>query len=165
MADEPDLAGVAAPSGSGAGTATIVVGFDGSETSWDALWWACGEARRLDGRLVAVLVTPSVEMAAGVACAMGVDDGHCMAAADEAADDRAERLRAEVQRRTAGERIVVGFLHAFGDAARELESVAGALHADAIAVGRSTKLHHRLAGSLGRRLLARRRVPIVVVVP
>jgi len=64
-----------------------------------------------------------------------------------------------------GERVDVDFVHARGDAARELESVAGALRADVIAVGRSTKLHHRLAGSLGRRLLAKRRVPIVVVVP
>jgi hypothetical protein len=37
--------------------------------------------------------------------------------------------------------------------------------ADVIAVGRSTKIRHRLAGSIGRRLLAKRGTPIIVVVP
>jgi hypothetical protein len=36
-------------------TSTVVVGVDGSGTSIDALSWACGEARRLGGRAIAVL--------------------------------------------------------------------------------------------------------------
>src|ERR1700689_1795985 len=38
-----------------------VVGVDGSENSWYALSWACGEARRLRGRAVAVFVSSSPE--------------------------------------------------------------------------------------------------------
>ena len=36
----------------------VVVGIDGSDTSWDAFCWACGETRRLGGRTVAVFVGP-----------------------------------------------------------------------------------------------------------
>jgi nucleotide-binding universal stress UspA family protein len=39
----------------------IVVGLDGSSTSWDAFSWAAGEATRSKGNLVAVYVTPAVE--------------------------------------------------------------------------------------------------------
>jgi hypothetical protein len=39
------------------------------------------------------------------------------------------------------------------------------VRADVIAVGRSTQVRHRLAGSIGRRLLAKRGTPIIVVVP
>jgi Universal stress protein family len=43
----------------GAATVVVLVGMDGSETSWHALSWACGEARRLRGRAVAVFVSSS----------------------------------------------------------------------------------------------------------
>jgi hypothetical protein len=38
----------------GADTAVVLLGIDGSETSWHALSWACGEARQLRGRAVGV---------------------------------------------------------------------------------------------------------------
>ena len=40
-------------------SAVVVVGIDGSDTSWDAFCWACGETRRLGGRTVAVFVGPT----------------------------------------------------------------------------------------------------------
>src|SRR5205807_4490577 len=40
------------------GEPAIVVGLDGSGTSWDAFAWAAGEALRTNGRLVAVYVMP-----------------------------------------------------------------------------------------------------------
>jgi nucleotide-binding universal stress UspA family protein len=43
--------------------------------------------------------------------------------------------------------------------------IAEEVKADVIAVGRSTKTRRRLAGSVGRRLLAKRGTPIIVVVP
>ena len=52
-----------------------------------------------------------------------------------------------------------------GDIAKELLRIADADHADLLVVGRSTKVRHHLAGSLGRRLVGRRGAPIVVVVP
>jgi hypothetical protein len=39
------------------------------------------------------------------------------------------------------------------------------MHADLVVVGRSAKMQHRRAGSLGRRLVGRKDAPVVVVVP
>ncbi len=44
------------------GRTVLVVGVDGSGASWDAFAWAAGEARRCSGRIVAVFVTPQVEL-------------------------------------------------------------------------------------------------------
>jgi nucleotide-binding universal stress UspA family protein len=55
------------------------------------------------------------------------------------------------------------FVHAKGDTAGELLRMAAALHADLIVVGRSSKVLHHLAGSLGRRLIRKRNAPVVVV--
>jgi hypothetical protein len=145
--------------------ATVVVGFDGSDASWDALWWACGEARRLSGRALAVFVSASVGCGIAMAGAVGFDTGEYAAVADRASVAQAGQLWSEVQRRGAGQEIDLAFIHARGDPAHELLHVAEVVGADAIAVGRSTKARHRLAGSLGRRLIANRRAPIIVIVP
>jgi hypothetical protein len=39
----------------------IVVGLDGSPSSWDAFCWAAGEAVRINGKVVAVHVVPLTE--------------------------------------------------------------------------------------------------------
>jgi nucleotide-binding universal stress UspA family protein len=145
--------------------ATVVIGFDGSDASWDALYWACGEVRRLRGRALAVFVSASVEPEIAMAAAVGFDAGEFAAVADRASAAKAGQLWSEVQRRGAGQEIELAFIHARGDPANELLQVAEAVGADAIAVGRSTKARHRLAGSLGRRLIAKRRAPIIVIVP
>jgi nucleotide-binding universal stress UspA family protein len=146
--------------------AAVVIGLDGSETSWDAFWWGCGEARRTGGQAVAVFVSSMSEasMAAMVSAATGIavcdyDEG------ERAAAGQARMLEAEVLRRTAGVGPAVTFVHAQGDPARELLRVAEDVRADLIVVGRSTKARHRLAGSLGRYLITKRSSPIVVVVP
>jgi hypothetical protein len=51
--------------------ARIVVGIDGSDTSWDAFCWACGETNRLDGRTVAVFVGPTSGAASATAASFG----------------------------------------------------------------------------------------------
>ena len=51
----------------------IVVGLDGSPTSWDAFSWAAGEAVRANGRLVAVYVTPAIEPVAAVTVGVPLD--------------------------------------------------------------------------------------------
>ena len=44
------------------GTAPLIlVGLDGSSTSWDAFSWAAGEATRSNGSLVAVYITPTFD--------------------------------------------------------------------------------------------------------
>jgi nucleotide-binding universal stress UspA family protein len=148
----------------GAATAVVLVGIDGSETSWHALSWACGEARRLRGRAVAVFVSSSAGSglpASALICAAPFDCGWN----DSMAAGRADTLRRELECYAADHDVDLTFVHTDGDAASELLRLATALHADQIVVGRSTKARHRLAGSLGRRLAGKREAPVVVVVP
>lgn len=146
----------------GAATAVVLVGIDGSETSWDALSWACGEARRLRGRAVAAFVSSSADSTIAVTALIGAFDcGWTEAAATE----RAETLRREVECYAVGHGIDLTFVHAHGDTAAELLRLATVHHADQIVVGRSMKARHNLAGALGCRLIGKRAAPVVVVVP
>jgi nucleotide-binding universal stress UspA family protein len=148
------------------GRTTLVAGLDGSDTSWSALWWTCGEAQRLGGRVIAVYVTCSGEAAIGTAAlTAGFDAGAYTAAASAVHAERAVQLQAEIQRRAGDLDVEIAFKHLHGDTAEQLMRVAQDAHADLIAVGRSTKLRHRLAGSLGRRLARNKKAPIVVIVP
>ena len=174
MTDASDLGGGAPNSarptmrlrGGGEDIAAIIVGLDGSDASWDAFWWGYGEAKRLGGRVIAVFVSPGVEANVGMVSAVGFDVGEYALAASQANAERAARLQAELESRAAGDGDVdLVFIHACGDPARELLRIAEAVNAAAIAVGRSAKVRHRVAGSLGRRLLANGRAPIIVVVP
>jgi nucleotide-binding universal stress UspA family protein len=145
--------------------AVIVVGIDGSESSWDAFCWACGETIRLGGRTVAVFVGRAAGAASATATA-------CLGGAivpyevvRQSMTDQAEKLDEQVRAYGHDRGVNVAFVHAEGDTAKELLRIANADQADLLVVGRSTKARHRLAGSLGRRLIGRRKAPIVVVVP
>jgi hypothetical protein len=84
----------AAPEGGSGSTPTIVTGFDGSGPSWDALWWACGEARRLGGRAIAVFVSPGLDGNFCMASAMGFGAAECALALSQAnAEHAASRDR------------------------------------------------------------------------
>jgi nucleotide-binding universal stress UspA family protein len=148
----------------GAATAVVLVGMDGSETSWHALSWACGEARRLRGRAVAVFVSSSDGSGIPASAFAGAAPFDC-GWNDSVAAERADTLRRELECYDAGHDVDLTFVHTDGDAASELLRLATALHADQIVVGRSMKARHHLAGSLGRRLAGRREAPVVVVVP
>jgi nucleotide-binding universal stress UspA family protein len=154
------------PGGTPDCSAAVVVGLDGSETSWDAFWWACWEARRLCGRVIAVFVSSCTDagMAAMATAAVGVSICD-YAAMDLSATEQARWLLAEVRRNAAEGGPEVFFVHARGDPARELLRIALEAGADLIVVGQSTKARHHIAGSLGRYLIARRRAPVVAVVP
>jgi nucleotide-binding universal stress UspA family protein len=77
----------------------------------------------------------------------------------------AEELAAEVAKRSDALGVEVSFVRGTGDAARVLAEVARSEHADAMVVGRSAKLLHRLAGSVSRKLVLDRESPVIVVVP
>ena len=147
-------------------TPTVVVGVDGTKTSWGAFWWACGEARRLGGRVIAVYVSPGAvkTLSAGAAIG-GFDAGGYAAAVRRSHEEQADRLRAEIDVRAVDLGIEISFLHRQGDPAQQLKAVARDTRADLIAVGRSVKLRHHLLRSLGRRLTRDRSAPIVVIVP
>jgi nucleotide-binding universal stress UspA family protein len=139
--------------------AVVVVGIDGSGTSWDAFHWACGETRRLAGRTVAVFVSPTSN-AASASLAAGV-----YASIEQTETDQAGELSDLVRTYAQDVGIDLTFVHARGNTATELLRIAGSTHADLVVVGQSTKARHHLAGSLGRRLVGRSNAPVIVVVP
>jgi nucleotide-binding universal stress UspA family protein len=142
--------------------ARIVVGIDGSDTSWDAFCWACGETNRLGGQTVAVFVGPTSGAASATATASLAG---AYGALQESMSDQARELSEQVRAYGYDHGVDVAFVHTHGDTARELVRIANADQADLLVVGRSTKARHHIAGSLGRRLVGRRGAPIVVVVP
>ena len=73
----------------------IVVGLDGSPSSWDAYCWALGQAARSRGRLVAVFVTPAVNPVAVASLAGQIDYGTLQ----EAEDEVVQTLRAGAEQR------------------------------------------------------------------
>jgi nucleotide-binding universal stress UspA family protein len=146
-------------------TAVVLIGFDGTPTSWDALWWGCGEARRLDGQVIAVYVSGLVTNAAAAAASVSGAVYDAAALRDTAVAYAAD-LRAALLQQTAGcEQVSLSFVHAWGEPANELLRISRAFQANVIVVGRSSKLRHRIAGSLGSRLISRPDSPLVVVVP
>jgi nucleotide-binding universal stress UspA family protein len=149
--EAPDHSVVAAP--------VIVVGLDGSPSSWDAFCWAAGEAVRSNGRLVAVYVTPFSEPAA----AFGVPIDY--AGVEQARQAVADDLESEAVRRGDELGVAVSFVTERGDATHALSDVSRAMHANLLVVGRSAKVLHHLAGSLSHRLTSRNDAPVVVVVP
>jgi len=143
------------------GRPVLVVGVDGSGPSWDAFAWAAGEARRCGGRIVAVFVTPLVEPEA----ALSIGAPYNYSDAVEARDRITEELAGEVARRARELGVEVSFVREKGDTANVLTEVARSEHADLVAVGRSTKMLHPLAGSVSHRLVRGRHLPVTVVVP
>ncbi len=143
------------------GGSILVVGVDGSAPSWESFAWAAGEARRGNGRIVAVFGTSLIESeeALGSTAPLGY------AVAAETRDQLAEELAAEVARRADMLGVEVSFVRGMGDAVHVLTEVAHSHHADMMVVGRSAKMLHRLAGSVGRRLVLNRQSPVIVVVP
>jgi nucleotide-binding universal stress UspA family protein len=147
--------------------AGVLVGLDGSPSSWDAFWWACGESRRRGQRLLAVFVSHAAGVGAGVAavaCAFAPLPS-VVYEWQSAADELASRLQAEVERHAAEQGVDVTFLHCRGEPARELLRVGEAARADLLVVGKSSKGWHRLAGSISRQLVSQSDAPVVVVVP
>jgi nucleotide-binding universal stress UspA family protein len=137
----------------------IVVGLDGSPTSWDAFSWAAGEATRSNGSLVAVYITPMVDPVALYGEASGY------AAVEQARDEVAAELKDQAEQRARDLGVHLRFVRERGDPAPAIMRLAKSVSADLIVVGSSTKMLHHLAGSLGRRLVARNDAPVIAVVP
>jgi nucleotide-binding universal stress UspA family protein len=140
------------------GPSAIVVGVDGSETSLRALAYAAGLARRQGSRLVAVYVRT---MASGVL----VFDrtGAAAQGAVEAQDHVEQQLRATLEEQARAWQVQARLVVRGGDPLAALSDVARKERADAVIVGSSEGLGHRLAGSLAVRLVRCRRWPVTVV--
>jgi nucleotide-binding universal stress UspA family protein len=137
----------------------IVVGLDGSPTSWDAFSWAAGQAAGSDGQLIAVYAAPPTTYGAAVGAPIDY------AAIEQVRKEVAAQLKDEAQQRAEELGVPVRFVLETGEAVHALTDVAHSTHADLIVVGKSAKMLHHFARSLGRRLVSRHDTPVTVVVP
>ena len=136
------------------GPKTILVGVDGTDTSMRAGAYAAGLARRQGARLICVYVrhTPAMAYGAEVAAAAAVTN-------NEVADDIGEQVR----RGSELWHIDAEFVAADGDPYSVITHIAHDVSADAIVVGASTRLGHRITGSLAVRLVKCGKWPVTVV--
>lgn len=138
------------------GPKVILVGVDGSDSSYRAAAYAGGLARRQHALLAVVYIQPV--LAAGAA--FGVP-------AAQTTDEIAEGLITEI--RDATERVKGIFdvrweFHTFrGDPYNGLVTAADDLKADAVVVGASEQAGHRIIGSVAIRLVKAGRWPVTVV--
>jgi nucleotide-binding universal stress UspA family protein len=136
------------------GPSLILVGVDGSRTSLRAAAYAAGLARRQRSRLLAVYVgrVPASAAAAGGAGVMS-----------ETFDQVADELEQLMLDRTGEIGIAAEFRSVRGDPLAELTRIAEQAHADAVVVGASEHLGHRIVGSLAARLVRAGKWPVIVV--
>lgn len=137
------------------GPRVILVGIDGSPTSLRAGAYAAGLARRQGADLVAVHVatTPALAM-------LAPDRPWPV---EETLTAVTEEIRRQVAAGAAHVGVPVRFVALRGDPYAGLCRVATETRADAVVVGASTHVGHRLMGSLAVRLVRAGRWPVTVV--
>jgi nucleotide-binding universal stress UspA family protein len=136
------------------GPSVVLVGFDGSETSWRALYYALGLGRRNYGEVVVVHAEKNHTLAVFPAMTM-MDDGP---------GSWTEQLRQEVRSAAAHHPgVCVSFIVGSGDPVRILQEQATKRKADAVVLGASRRSGHRLAGSIAVRAVRMFTMPVTVV--
>lgn len=138
------------------GPKVIVVGVDGSESSWRAAAYAAGLARRQGALLALVYVQPM--MPAGAAMGAPVVD-----ATEEVAEELMAEIRDSTERMQGIYDVRWQFHTLRGDAYNGMVRMANELKADAVVVGASESAGHRLMGSVALRLVKAGRWPVTVV--
>jgi nucleotide-binding universal stress UspA family protein len=137
------------------GPSLILVGVDGSRTSWRAAAYAAGLARRQRCRLLAVYVA---RLPTNVAGAPGA-----AAAMNEAMAQVAKELEQQMRDRADETGVNLEFRSVVGDPWTELTRVATETRADAVVVGASEHAGHRIVGSLATRFVRAGKWPVTVV--
>lgn len=140
------------------GPSVILAGIDESVTALRAGAYAAGLARRQHARLIVVYVQPTPYVVGASAAAASV-----VAAEQEAHQQIAAELRAQVEEATRDRGIAITFVEAHGDPYTEIRRIADEVRADAIVVGASMKAGHKLVGSLAVRLVRAGKWPVTVV--
>ncbi|UNO43182.1 universal stress protein [Streptomyces sp. MST-110588] len=138
------------------GPKVIVVGVDGSDSSWRAAAYAAGLARR-QGSLLALVYVQPVLPAGAVMGAPVVD------AADEVAEELMAQMRAATERSYGTHHVRWEFHTLRGDPYGGMVRMADELKADAVVVGASESAGHRIMGSVAVRLVKAGRWPVTVV--
>jgi len=141
------------------GPHTILVGVDGSETSLRAAAYAAGLARRQHTRLVVVYARGNP----GGLFTLADHTGLATRAALETQDGIEAQLRAELDGQAAIWGLDARLEVRQGDPLSVLTEVAEQERADAVIVGSSRSVGHRIAGSLAARLIRYGRWPVTVV--
>jgi nucleotide-binding universal stress UspA family protein len=137
------------------GPTTVVVGVDGSATSWRALYYAFGLARRQHAAVLAVFAV-TAPVAVG-------DDGTIVSAIEQANEQLADELRPAIQALAADFGVPAEFISRAGDPVRTLVEVATRQHADALIVGASQAVVHHVLRSNAVRAVRRCHCPVTVV--
>jgi nucleotide-binding universal stress UspA family protein len=134
------------------GPSLLVVGFDGSDTSWRALYYAFGLARRQRSTVVVVFAyTPVATLDGSVLCTWYTGE------------ELADELRAAVSALAAEHNVDTEFVCAQRDPVLTLTEVAAARRADAIVIGASKAMSRKPFGSNAVRTVRRSRCPVTVV--
>ncbi|XVV16164.1 universal stress protein [Actinoplanes sp. CA-131856] len=133
----------------------ILVGVDGSTSSLRAAAYAAGLARRQRSRLIAVYVRKGPP----TMIPLGDDSGAAAATAFEAQDEIERELRSHLP--DLG--VEASFVVRTGEPYAELIAAAKEVRADAVIVGKSAKVLHRIAGSLAVKLVRCGHWPVTVV--
>jgi nucleotide-binding universal stress UspA family protein len=141
------------------GPIALVVGVDGSPTSLRAAAYAAGLARRQCTRLVVVYARKQPAALISFADHGGTAIREVMDAQDEVE----RQLRDTVLTQARVWRIDAQLVVRHGDPLTVLSDVAKEVRADAVIVGSSTSMGHRIAGSLAVRLVRLARWPVTVV--
>jgi nucleotide-binding universal stress UspA family protein len=140
------------------GPGTILVGVDGSTSSLRAAAYALGLARREGSRLVAVYVRTPPSGLLPLA-----DTGGAVTTVIETQDAVEQELRTLLLDRLNGVPVDARLMVRAGEPFTEISDAARELRADAVIVGRSAKALHRIAGSIGSKLVRCGRWPVTVV--
>jgi nucleotide-binding universal stress UspA family protein len=141
------------------GPHAILVGVDGSATSLRAAAYAAGLARRQRTKLVAVYVRTQPAALLSIADHVGMASREVMDAQDEVEAQLREAMRTQTVVWGLDAQLIVRT----GDPMTVLQEVAKEVRADAVIVGSSAGVGHRIAGSLALRLVRARRWPVTVV--
>ena len=135
------------------GPTTLVVGVDGTDTSWRALYYTFGLARRQQATVLAVFaVTAPVGWG-----------GDIVGAIAEANMQLTDELKHAIQTLAADYRVRTEFVSRTGDPVSVLIQIAHEQHADALLVGASQALIHHVLPSKSIRAIRRCRCPVTVV--
>jgi len=141
------------------GPGAIVVGIDGSPTSLRAAAYAAGLARRQHTKLIAVYA----RTAPAALLVLADHSGMATNAVLETQDELEASLRAELTRQAEEWGVDARLVARQGDPLSVLAEVAKETRADALIVGSSASVGHRIAGSLAIRLVRCGRWPVTVV--